>query len=680
MSHILTGLRSVSVSIALFAALTAHAVAGPTEQPQSNASASSKGKAAQSPMTNRVASSAPYPVRFKITSFLARQHAREGNRQRALTEYHSMLSVDDPAWPENEAGDAFRIARDMEVARMMAESGFYDHSVRVLETALLLARVNKDSQEVAIERQLQSTVEIAQAKGITVPMALLNDERLNEVVAQLTTQNQPGAQPTPAEMDLPAGATTESPTTTTAEATAPLTQPAPIASTENGPAVSPDVSPSYCSACGRHHHHHHTASSPQTDRIRPVASDGAGSAKDSGWRSLLSRRKSPSTTTKTSDVEPTADVDESPTLPKSQARSTALSRLLGKRTDAAKRSAATAVASDSSNTPVQAESPPTSDEIAATAVAEAPTIEPTPAPAAKKPSVLRRLLGKKQEPKRGAAPAPKADQPIESEVMAAGHEVTEATEAEAETPGSVVPAVHERPIQESTPAPAEQSPEPAGPTVDPTLDAPAPAEAADQRLPDVTTKTAEVTRIQVGVAGQVNRPGIFTFDGEACSVEAILLRAGQKSPSTDKHVRVIRITEPASDVDTGDDLSTHVQGREIVLVDGAGARPLYVAVMPYFILQVPVSHGRATTAAQILEKLAAHWPNVRTQRMGLVRYDNQTSGLAVTTLQQLDGQTDEPLHHGDVLYIDGTGLDPDQVLPAAKAIANTAGANLRQTK
>ncbi len=176
------------------------------------------------------------------------------------------------------------------------------------------------------------------------------------------------------------------------------------------------------------------------------------------------------------------------------------------------------------------------------------------------------------------------------------------------------------------------------------------------------------------------RPGIFTFDGEACSVEAVLLRAGQKSASTDKHVRVIRVTEPASDASAGNDLSTPVQTREIVLVDGAGARPLYVAVMPYFILQVPVSHGRTTTAAQILEKLAAHWPGVRTQKMGVVRYDNKTSGLAVTSLQELSGQMDEPLHHGDVLYIDGTGLDVDQVLPAAKAIANSAGANLQQPK
>ncbi|GEM_PF-5885485 len=677
MSHILTGVRSVSVSVALCAALAAHAVAGPPDRSQSTTGTTTKGAAAQSPMTNRVASSAPYPVRFKITSFLARQHAREGNRQRALTEYHSMLAVDDPAWPENEAGDAFRIARDMEVARMMAESGFYDHSVRVLETALLLARVNRDPQEMAIERQLQSTVEIAQAKGIAVPLALLNDERLNEAVAQLThNTNQPTVEGASPEIEPVAGTTMESPTTTaTAETTGPLSQPAAVTPTvrADGSTVSPDVSPSYCTACGRHHHHHHTANRSRDDvRVRPVATD-----KDSGLRSLLSRRK-PTSTTTTTNSEPTADAAESQTAPKSQARGTVLSRLLGKRTGTAKALTPKAVASEPSGTHVEADPMPAADEAVATAEAvAAPSVEPANSPAVKKPSVLRRLLGKKKDSGRSVATGSLSDQPAESEVMAASHESATDTDGS----GGVVPAIEERPIPESTPAEIEEKTKPSQSpeaTVDPAPNTAAPAEASDARLPDTAIRTAEVAaRIQVGVAGQVARPGIFTFDGEACTLEAVLMRSGQQSASTDKHVRVVRIASQGPDPAAG---NTLVQNREIVLVDGAGARPLYVAVMPYFILQVPVTNGRTTTAAQILEKLAAHWPTIRSQHMGIMRYDNQTSGLAVTALEDLSGHLGEALHNGDVLYIDGTGLDVEQVLPAAKSIANTAGANLQQPK
>src|SRR5262245_62474801 len=54
------------------------------------------------PMTDRGPSMAPYSVKFRITGFLARQHARDGNTWRSLVEFYSMLNVDDPAWTDND--------------------------------------------------------------------------------------------------------------------------------------------------------------------------------------------------------------------------------------------------------------------------------------------------------------------------------------------------------------------------------------------------------------------------------------------------------------------------------------------------------------------------------------------------------------------------------------------------
>src|SRR5262245_9995655 len=69
----------------------------------------------QTPMTDRNPMAASYSDRLRITGFLARQHAREGNTWRSLTEFFSMLNVDDPTWTDDEAGDSMRIARDIEV-------------------------------------------------------------------------------------------------------------------------------------------------------------------------------------------------------------------------------------------------------------------------------------------------------------------------------------------------------------------------------------------------------------------------------------------------------------------------------------------------------------------------------------------------------------------------------------
>jgi hypothetical protein len=85
-----------------------------------------------------------------------------------------MLNVDDPAWPDNPEGDSMRIARDIDVAQMMSEAGFYDHAIRVLQTSFILARVNRDPQTPVVERQILAIAQLAQVKGVAVPLADLN--------------------------------------------------------------------------------------------------------------------------------------------------------------------------------------------------------------------------------------------------------------------------------------------------------------------------------------------------------------------------------------------------------------------------------------------------------------------------------------------------------------------------
>lgn len=141
----------------------------------------SKDKPSTSRSTARSAESrlAPYSVRVRIASFLARQHTREGDRAAALDQLHTLLVLEDPSWERGAASDALRVARDIDVARLMAELGFFDYAVRVLETALVQAQVHDDPQVVVLQKQLKSTLELASQKGVAIPSfdALRSDPR-----------------------------------------------------------------------------------------------------------------------------------------------------------------------------------------------------------------------------------------------------------------------------------------------------------------------------------------------------------------------------------------------------------------------------------------------------------------------------------------------------------------------
>jgi hypothetical protein len=190
------------------------------------------------------------------------------------------------------------------------------------------------------------------------------------------------------------------------------------------------------------------------------------------------------------------------------------------------------------------------------------------------------------------------------------------------------------------------------------------------------------------MAGDVPNAGIYSLDGPSTTLGALLKRAGHRNGGNAKYVRIVRSVEVSPTPDTrarefycqqveiipgtSRGSETPVFGQEVVIVDSIGVRPVYVAVMPHFILQLPLHPGRSISLEQVLEELRVHWPSVRNPEVGAARIDRWGRAARVGGPHQ--HATATPLRAGDIVCVDGTSLDPAQVLPAATALANLAGA------
>lgn len=146
-------------------------------------------------------------------------------------------------------------------------------------------------------------------------------------------------------------------------------------------------------------------------------------------------------------------------------------------------------------------------------------------------------------------------------------------------------------------------------------------------------------------------------------------------PLRDFYCQRIELVQP-----TSDELETPVYGQELVIVDGAGQKPIYVAVMPHFILQVPSNTSHPVTAEQFVDQLRVYWPNVREQEIGVVRLEQWSRATKIARLHDADASAEAPMNGGDVLYVDGLNLDRSQVLSAAEAIARLAGVKIRSAQ
>jgi len=76
-------------------------------------------------------------------------------RARSLEYFHQLLNLEGENWDDSPEYDTLRIARDRRVAALMAEVGYYDYALRVLQSALILARVNNDPQTPLVRAQLK---------------------------------------------------------------------------------------------------------------------------------------------------------------------------------------------------------------------------------------------------------------------------------------------------------------------------------------------------------------------------------------------------------------------------------------------------------------------------------------------------------------------------------------------
>jgi hypothetical protein len=125
-------------------------------------------------------------------------------------------------------------------------------------------------------------------------------------------------------------------------------------------------------------------------------------------------------------------------------------------------------------------------------------------------------------------------------------------------------------------------------------------------------------------------------------------------------------------------MDTPVYSHEVVIVDGAGEKPIYLAVMPHFILQLPVDRRSALTTDQIVDLLSEHWPSIRERSIGVLRYEHWGRAASMPQLAEGDPDALVALTAGDVVYIDGTSLDSSAVIAAAESVAKMAGARIRK--
>jgi hypothetical protein len=232
----------------------------------------------------------------------------------------------------------------------------------------------------------------------------------------------------------------------------------------------------------------------------------------------------------------------------------------------------------------------------------------------------------------------------------------------------------------------------------PALTAPAATEPSARREekqepPSLSHSARSVA--QVGVAGDVSSPGIFAMQGQSTTLAALLRRTGEREIAPNKKARILRAVE-VRDGNSGEStkdfycqrlegvrlntesMETPIYGQEIVIVDGAGEKPIYLAIMPHFILQIPFDRRSTVTTEQIIEQLSAHWPNIRSQSIGVLRYEQWGSATNVSRLTEGDPAARLALSGGDVVYIDGTSLDRSEVIAAAESIAKMAGARIRK--
>jgi hypothetical protein len=689
-----------------------------SDTPSTGVTRSSESEPVKTPMTDRTTCVAPYAVRLQITGFLARQHATEGDTWRSLVEFYSMLNVDDPAWPDDEQGDTMRIGRDIDVAKMMTEAGLYDHAIRILQTSLILACVNEDPQVVQVEAQMQATADLARLRGVAVPdidMSFLKDfEPIRRAAA---TQSIAPAQSRNVTADHEAlddsgPALTGDPVPTQVAPFRPAPPPTdytnpPVSTYTNPPANAPKELPAMKSAAAPQQ-----PMPPLNPRVDDKSEDRSrwGWLTPSRWRQKKEVVPAVSVEEEAKPVRPTTSPAVAPTYCQecnglhghnggnvvvryNPRTGITHSHVPGSQTAGPMPSPfqKNFVPLQPERTAMSAEPTPSNYSPALTAErseeqpVSLPTARGTPTPPPVAPAAPSKPLQPAEEPRREAKRASLPDSGDGARTV--GHESAPVTTS--------APAQDNAPVQSTTPVQTNTPVQ----TSAPVQTTPAAPESAPQQWQGARGPIANAAParagVRVGVAGEVTKPGIFALQGQSTTLAALLRRTGEHQISGDKKTRILRAVdlpdngsaEPLKDfyfqrlespVANTQVLQTPIYNQEVVIVDGAGEKPIYVAVMPHFILQVPADAAHSVTSEQIMDQLRVFWPNIRNQSFGVVRYDQWGSAANMSRLDTGREPSAAVLSGGDVIYIDGATLDRSQVIAAAESIAKLAGARLRK--
>jgi hypothetical protein len=681
------------------------------------------------PMTDRGSIVAPYSVRFRITGYLARQHARDGKTLRSLVEFYSMLDTDDPSWPDDEQGDSMRIGRDIEVAQMMTEAGFFDHAVRILQTSLILASINHDPQASQVELQMRATADLARVKRVLVPDIDMSFLAGFQPLQPATSMESVVSQPASPVSSVPAAAE------------------------EPGPALSGEpVTPQQSVAV---HEYEPTLANQSIVSQSAAAEEEPGPAL--GDQSVVE--------TSAADQEPGPSLSGQPVVPatplanppnelppmRAEPILTHEAPLITGTTEEEKPEGRSRWSWLSPSrwwqkkeiTPVEAQ-----EEVAPERPATSPNVSPTycqecsglhghragsvvvrynprtgiththipgGAPASPVPSPYQKNFAPLKPENQARAGAgmltgstPEDHTGIVAEQTTKAPRATNAARVAPARTSSVPDDAGSHDRSRIMPEPVAKTPRLVRQTAEHKVAKTPPhvPEAADRRAtePPAPRELAQPTAAgwtpthhtaQVGIAGEVSNPGIFPLRGKSTTLAALLRRTGEREISSEKKARILRSvqlhegnsSEPSKDIycqrlNSLDAklgaLETPVYGQEVVIVDGTGERPIYVAVMPHFILQLPFDPHYGVTADQIIDQLSEHWPNIRNQSIGILRYEQWGSATSVVRLDEADETPQTPLAAGDVVYVDGISLDRSQVLSAAESIASMAGARIRK--
>jgi hypothetical protein len=677
------------------------------------------------PMADEGPGIAPYSVRFRITGFLARQHARDGKEWQALVEFYSMLDVDDPVWPDDETGDSMRISRDIEVARMMTEVGFFDHAIRVLHTSMILACINHDPQTDHVERQIRATAALARLKQVPVPdidMSFLTCKQPME-------SEQPPVESLPAvESEQPAVESEQPqvepmpPVVQRAESVQQPAQPVEpavsVVATESESAIEESIEPSDApelrpALTGQPSALPRQLTNPPNElpRIKPepatelpdLADKAGGTAAERSRFSWLT----PSRWWQKKEIAQAAAVQESPEpAPPAAHPSTApaycqhCSGLPGShtgnvvvrynpRTGVTHTHVPGIAGASPMPSPYQKQFAPLKPDNHST------HFHSTPAPAGpRKPRKAQdpRTKQPAQAPEKSAEPPPPPLPSIPEEPKLPTEE-----KPRLESP-PVDPAPAEKPPADSPPSEAVPSNPQEGPSLSASgaLEAPSELPARNQVAKAAGVAASGRPAKHVGIAGDVPNPGIFKLQGRSTTLAALLRRTGERELAADKKARILRAVEIGGTGSGSNEspkdiycqrleslsaqfgsVETPVYNQEVVIVDGSGERPIYVAVMPHFILQVPFDPSVAVTAEQIVDLLQAQWPDIRGHNIYILRYEQWGRAGRSSRLENALDSDPHALAAGDVVYIDGLGLDRSKVIAAAESIAMMAGAKIR---